>query len=275
MASSVAVGEQTASAAGARSIGVEAFGVRLGVSADPPELLSQVVELFPPSSRRCVPASVTEAFGILAAADGAYQLTRDDSPVMKGIDLDLALLMLDNQLRISVGLHAPSRIFVHAGVVAVNGRAIVLPGLSMSGKTSLVAALIRAGVVYYSDEFAVLDERGSVHPYLKPLSIRDGASGQNDRTAESLGAAVGHEPLKIGAVIFTQYRPGAKWRPRALSPARGALAMLENTLAAKKRADEAMKVIRRAIDGAVLLQSERGDASLVAPELLDSVSRTV
>jgi hypothetical protein len=31
-----------------------------------------------------------------------------------------------------------------------------------------VAELVRAGATYYSDEFAVLDSRGRVHPFPRP-----------------------------------------------------------------------------------------------------------
>jgi uridine kinase len=41
---------------------------------------------------------------------------------------------------------------------------IAIPGRSFSGKTSLVTALVRAGAVYYSDEFAVIDRDGLVRP---------------------------------------------------------------------------------------------------------------
>ena len=64
-----------------------------------------------------------------------------------------------------------------------------LPGHSFSGKSTLVAALVRAGAVYYSDEFAVLDPDGFVHPYAKALSL-DVA-----RQVEELGGVAGDEPL--------------------------------------------------------------------------------
>ena len=57
------------------------------------------------------------------------------------------------------------RVFVHAGVVGWKGHAIVIPGRSRSGKTTLVAELVKAGAEYYSDEFAVLDAEGRVHPF--------------------------------------------------------------------------------------------------------------
>ena len=51
-----------------------------------------------------------------------------------------------------------------AGVVGWENRAIVMPGASFAGKTTLVRAWLEAGATYYSDEFAVLDRAGRVHP---------------------------------------------------------------------------------------------------------------
>jgi hypothetical protein len=256
----------------AESIAFEAFGVCIGVTTHPAELLDRVVALLPPGSRTCPPTAVEISFGILAEEDGGYRFTRDDSPVVAGVDLELALLLLDGQIRISVGLHAPNRIFVHAGVVAHEGRAIVLPGLSLAGKTTLVVALIGAGATYYSDEFAVLDEQGLVHPYAKSLSIREREQAQSDHDVESFGGIAGAEPLRIGAVVFTKYRAGAEWEPTRLSPARGALAMLEHTLPVLERSAESIRAIRRAIDGALLLEGDRGEAGATAQQLLDCVS---
>src|SRR5215213_11588704 len=234
--------------------------------------MEHVTPLLPPGWRNCQPTSVQVAFGILAEGDGSYRFARDDAPVVVGVDLDFALLLLDSQIRISVGLHAPNRIFVHAGVVAHEGRAIVLPGLSFAGKTTLVVALIGAGATYYSDEFAVLDEQGRVHPYAKSLSIRQRERAQSDHDVESFGGSAGAEPLRIGAVVFTKYRAGAEWEPTRLSPARGALAMLEHTLPVLERSEESIRAIRRAIDGAVLLEGDRGEAGATARQLLDRMS---
>jgi len=67
---------------------------------------------------------------------------------------------------------AHDRFFVHAGVVGWNGRAIVIPGQSKIGKTTLVEEFLRIGATYYSDEFAVFDRRGYVHPFARPLRVR-------------------------------------------------------------------------------------------------------
>jgi len=73
-----------------------------------------------------------------------------------------------------IALWARRRVFVHAGVVAWQGRAVLIPGRTLSGKSWLVRALVRAGAEYYSDEFAVLDARGRVHPYPLPPREADG-----------------------------------------------------------------------------------------------------
>jgi hypothetical protein len=252
-------------------IAFESFGVRLRVIADAPEVLERIPALLPPHSQPC-PPSTAEGSLEVRGQGGSYDFLIGGSPVTKGIDLDFALTLLEAQLRIYVGLHAPNRIFVHAGVVAHEGRAIVVPGLSMAGKTTLVLALVRAGAAYYSDEFAVLDEQGQVHPYAKPVSVRDQDQIQSDHDIERFGGIAGDEALEVSSVVFTNYRPGAEWNPTELSPGRGALSMFQNTLAALQRSEEAMRTIKLAVDGAVLLEGDRGEASEMAQDLLDRIA---
>jgi hypothetical protein len=253
-------------------IAFESFGVRMRVSADTPEVLERIPGLLPPDAKPCPPSRVDVSLEVRRRPEGSYDFMMDGSPAAQRIDLDFALTLLEAQVRIHVGLNAPSRIFVHAGVVAHEGRVIVLPGLSMAGKTTLVLALVRAGAVYYSDEFAVLDERGLVHPYAKPVSIRDGDQIQSDHEIERFGGVAGDEALEVNAVVFAEYRPGAEWSPIELSPGRAALTMFRNTLAAIKRSEEAMRTIKLAVDGALLLEGDRGEASEMAQPLLHRIA---
>jgi hypothetical protein len=257
---------------GKEQIAFESFGVRVAVTADTPEILEQVPALLPPDAQDCPPSTADVSLEVLGGPDGSYDFLMDGSPVATSIDRGFALVLLEAQLRIHVGLNTPNRIFVHAGVVAHEGRVIVLPGLSMAGKTSLVLALVRAGAVYYSDEFAVLDDNGLVHPYAKPVSIRDRDQIQSDHEIERFGGVTGDEALEVSAVVFTEYRPGAEWDPVELSPGRAALTMFRNTLAAMKRSEQAIRTIKLAVEGAVLLEGARGEASEMAQDLLDRVA---
>jgi hypothetical protein len=256
---------------GARSIAFESFGVRVRVDADTPEVIQRIPSVLPPGATPCPAATVEESFGVLADDGRSYRFERSDSPVSDGLGLEFALMLLDNQLRNYVGLHAPKRIFVHAGVVAHEDRAILIPALSLAGKTTLVLELVRAGALYYSDEFAVLDERGLVHPYPATPALRE-PGRPNDVDVTHFNGGPGEQPLAIGTVVLTTYRPEARWRPTRLSPGRGVTAMLAHTPAASARPEEAIRAISEALRGAVILEGERGEARELVPQMLSAGS---
>src|SRR6185436_2383233 len=134
-----------------------------------------------------------------------------------------------SQLRQSVAARSTRLTFLHAVFGVCLDRAIVILARSRSGKTTLVAALIGAGASYLSDEFAVLDTRGRVHPFAKPLSIR-GASGCDVHvrrpSAEQLGGRSAEAPLPVGLVVLAAHRPGAAWQPQSLTPGQAVIEML-------------------------------------------------
>jgi hypothetical protein len=152
-------------------------------------------------------------------------------------------------------------------VVEWRGRALLLPGRSFSGKSTLVAALLRAGARYYSDEFAVLDPEGRVHPFAKPLSLRR-PGGVDETPPEALGSRPGKRPLPIGLIAFSRYREGARWRTRPLSPGRAALELLRHTGPARRRPADALRCLSRVVASAPAFSAVRGEASDVAPALL-------
>lgn len=257
------------------SFAFESFGVRFRVTADAPEVIERIPSVLPPDARPC--SSAEDEFAVLAEEDGRYRVIRPDSPVSTGFEretvglsLESALLVLEPQIRMYVGLRAPNRIFVHAGVVAHEGKAIVIPGMSYTGKSTLVLALMRAGAVYYSDEFAVIDERGLVHPWGAPLNLRD-TTPDVLQDLERFERRQDRDPLRIGAIVLTTYQAGSDWRPAQVSSGQGVLGMLSNTLTALTRPREAVTFITRAVDGAVVLQGDRGEADDVARGLLAAV----
>ncbi len=201
----------------------------------------------------------------------SYTVSTPISGVAASSDIDVALAVLDSQLRSFIAETAPEHIFIHAGVVAYEGRAIVIPGPSFSGKTSLVAEFVRAGATYYSDEFAVLDAEGLVHPYAKPLSIRLNGFSQVDHAVESLGGSQGTDPLRIKTVLLCSYSPGAHWSPEVISGGDAVLAMLANTVPAQERPAQSLSAVKKALEGAVVVEGERGDAAEVVEDILEGV----
>jgi hypothetical protein len=185
-------------------------------------------------------------------------------------DVDELLEALSADLRMYVAENARERIFVHAGVVGWRGQAILIPGRSFSGKSTLTAELVRAGATYYSDEYAVLDTRGRVHPFLKPLSLRHGGVEQTDVPAEQLGGLPGDRPLPVGLIVVSRFKPEARWRPQALSAGQGVLELLANTVAARRQPALTLATLGKAVAGAGVLKSNRGEAALAAVDILQS-----
>jgi hypothetical protein len=171
------------------------------------------------------------------------------------------------EMELWVAEHAVDRIFVHAGVVAVDGRALLVPGRSFSGKTTLTAALLRAGAAYGSDEYAVLDADGLVHPYPRPLSLRqDGARPRV--TAADLGAETLAEPLPVGLVAALRYEAAGEWTVQPMSKAAAVLRLLDNTVCAQSRPAEALDAAHAAVVAALAVEGVRDSADGAAAELV-------
>jgi hypothetical protein len=175
--------------------------------------------------------------------------------------------------RLLTTLYAKDRLFVHAGVVGWYGHAILIPGRSLTGKTTLVKALVEAGAVYYSDEFAVLDREGYTHPYPLSLSIRTPDGTATKASVTTIGGQVGREPLPVKLIVITEYADGTQWQPRTLSPSRAMLALMDNTVAARREPQFSMPILRAAALRATTIQSARGDADSIVPELLRLVAQ--
>ena len=262
---------------GPRTIVVEAYGARLGVSAPDQQILERVLEGLPEGWERASAdgdeRELRWRFAVMRDDAGDYRV-RDGNAVETncGEDLELAVGLLRLHLRRYVGYNALDLVFVHAGVVGVRGRAIVVPGHSFSGKSTLVAELVRQGGVYYSDEYAVFGEDGRVRPYREPLAMRT-TSGLRGRavTAEQLGGTAGEEPIPVGLVALTTYRPGAEWDPSPLSAAQGLLALLEHAVPVRERPQQTLGVLRLALDGAEVLRGERGESAEAARSLIERI----
>jgi hypothetical protein len=168
---------------------------------------------------------------------------------------------------------ARNRVFVHAGCVGVDGQAIVLPGRSMSGKSSLTAALVRAGADYYSDEYAVFDNGGLVRPYPRRLAMRrhDGAEARRV-PVEELGGRVGRGPAEVKLIAALRFDPDAGWQSEPLTRGPAVLRLFENTVAARSRSRAALSALEGATLHSCALAGTRGDADEAAARLMSILS---
>lgn len=257
-----------------------AYGVRFGVRVSEREVLDHVADHLPPLCRPAPSDIVERLYSLVVGGIGPQPNIRrfnllyaNATRLTRTLELQTALEAFGSDLQLYVAESSPRRLFVHSGVVGWRGQAILFPGRSFSGKSSLAAELVKAGATYYSDEYAVLDARGRIHPYPRPLSEREtGRSGKSIKySPEMLGGRSGVHPLPAGLVVVTRYRPGARWRPRRLSTGAGVLALLANTVSVRRQPERTMAMLRRVIEGTRVIQSSRGEACEIVESILASV----
>src|SRR6185503_1990832 len=215
-----------------------AYGVRVGVRVNNKALLKELVARFPPGAKPSNARTTNHLYSMTGFRNGSGgRLTRFNlgywnlMRFARTRSFDDLLEQFESHLQLTVAEYAPRRVFVHAGVVAWNGKAILIPGSSFSGKSTLVAELLRAGATYYSDEYAVIDANGRVHPYARDLRMRSSNAVRMKRMrAKEFGAGTGSKPLPIALVISTTFKESARGRPRELTRGKAVLELLANTV---------------------------------------------
>jgi len=137
-------------------------------------------------------------------------------------------------------------LFIHAGAVTLAGRGVILVGQSGAGKTSTVAALVRKGAAYLSDEVALLDPAsGIVAPFVLPMAVKPwtrsaaGSLPVGRRIAREAGAEFwlphslgGHAPVDT-FVLLRGEEPGP--RLTSISRATMLLTMAEHASSFKQQ----------------------------------------
>ena len=131
---------------------------------------------------------------------------------------------------------------VHAGVVSHDDKAIVLPGRSGGGKTTLIAGLLKDSFKYLTDEIGVIDPHTlKVHPFPKPLNMKIRSLSLFDnfqpemevinKSDVNIEDKIHHvhinsgsvhamdKPLAVRDIIFVRYDPRGKSRLTPISRA--------------------------------------------------------
>ena len=273
--------------------GISAYGVQVGIQLDDPTLVEPITQCLPPGWKPYPFAMVKRVYTIRTASEpGSPRVSKGEPPLSassryllsvapasgEGLiggrqspstaeakNRKLLLELLESDLHLFVAARARN-LFVHAGVVVWHGSAIVIPGHSYSGKTTLVQAFMRRGAHYYSDEYAVFTGSGRVRPFARPLSIR--IEGKPHRLR--VPAPASHKPggpITVKLLLFTEFRPGTAWDPSAITPGETILSLISNTVPARRRPKRTLSILARVVAGSAAIAAVRGEAA----EVVDSV----
>jgi len=262
------------------SVVVVSYGVRVGIRADTPVILDRFLNRLPVGSKVSPGGSVQRSYSIAISSGRRSKTPRRFDLYAGGVALARkdsvadVLETLESDLQHYVAEMARHRVFVHAGVVGWNGVGVLIPGRSFAGKSTLVAEMVRAGATYYSDEYAVLDSHGRVHPFARPLGIRENRNGKATKyPIEVFGGRAGVKPLPVALVISSRYIEGANWRPRKISAGQGALDLLANTVPARSQPERSLATLQRAASHAHFFKGNRGEAGDLAKWILEFIKK--
>ena len=258
----------------AASAVLAAYGARIRTSGDDGAVRAVLSLVGPALTIAGLPGDAVDA-GVtvtLPAPPSPGVVCRDGEVVAQDSDSAELVRRALSELHLAVAVHAREGVFVHAGAVAWRGLGIVVPGRSMSGKTTLVRALVEAGADYYSDEYAVLGPDGWLHPYAKPLSIRVPGSVSEMLPPESVGS-VGTSRVPVGLVVSTRHQHDAAWAPERIGGAAATLSLVDNTVVARLEPERMLEATTAAAARAVCVSGPRPDAGQTAAQLLEMADR--
>jgi hypothetical protein len=248
-------------------------GVTIRIRVTNLGLLKHLISYLPPEYKISSATQVDVEYSLIVSDyDYNNHLYRNHEGIAHSWEIEDIFEALDSDIRLQIGILAKHQLFVHAGVVSWQNQAIVIPGRSFSGKTTLVKAFVKAGATYYSDEYAVLDIEGRVYPYPRPLSIRQQGRRNYRCSVEELGGKSGNKPIPIGNVVHVQYDTGINPSLVPISSGQGILALLDNTVVARLKPELTLHILTKAIKNATCYAGKRGEADAFAAELLHSLS---
>jgi hypothetical protein len=185
-----------------------------------------------------------------------YRVTAGDEVVYSSL-LEGSLvshLLMDVNARAAAACRDDATVPLHAGTVAGALGAIVLPGASHSGKTTITTALAAAGHRFVADEVSRLDpEHLTIAPYGKPVALRSasvellaptiarlrrpGSRFEIDERfvppselATPTAGGVAAEPVEVSAIVFPRYDPNGPHRFAPLGPAETLERLVQCTL---------------------------------------------
>jgi hypothetical protein len=282
--------------AGTTDLGIhQAMGFRFRVLADEVAAREGLRAILEPLAAESPAGHAPGPFGappvrtyhLRAPRPGAtgWRLHLDASPVLVAHSVTLLIDHLLWHLNRMAVLSCGHDTVFHAAAAADERGAVLLPGESNAGKSTLVTGLVADGLGYLSDEAILLDEHDRAWPYPKAIDLDPGSwpvfPGLTPSEAEgdlhqnrwhippdrirpgSVGA-----PTAVRAIVSPRYEEGAAPRLEAFAPEEAFALLLEQAfhvgtrpgaIAQVARLVETVpchRVVSGRLDGAVALVRE-------------------
>ena len=119
----------------------EGYGARIGVRFTDRHLGAQLALRPSPGTHLAPPGKVDRTLSVFRDEGRYWIYGDDDMKCQPELQADL-LDAFDTHLRAAFAEFARHTLFVHGGAVGWKGKAVIFPGKSQAGKSTLVAALV-------------------------------------------------------------------------------------------------------------------------------------
>ena len=211
-------------------------------------------------------------FAHIKNKDGFDGLYKNGELIADGQIRESVLRQFQSEIRITVAEFAKRKVFVHSGAISWRGKGIIFPAESDRGKSTLIAELIKRGAKYFSDEYAVLDERGRIHPLPKPLSlVSGGETAKSEYDVKEFNGTAAKRPVPVKLVVLTGYRPRGKWSPKVLPTGQSVLEIMRTAAPTRRFPEFTLSVLSLVARQAVVVKSYRGEAADAAGKIIEFI----
>jgi len=246
----------------------ESYGEKIGFRFDEVKLKPKLLSILPRISKVVDYQSCENVISLIVnenkETNGLYY--NNEPAMMFEVFDDSVLESIENKIIIILAMASlPTKFYLHAGAIVFNNTGILIPGISYTGKTTLVEEFIKAGADYYTDDCIVLDNEGFFLPFPRPLAIRT-KEGRIFREANYFGAKTGNKKKKVDLILFTSFEEHAVWQPKKLSQGSGILKLMDNFYYRGSVGNEPAEIIKTLTSltkNILMYGGERGEASKV------------
>ena len=217
------------------------LGLAVRLETNDPELRERLALCYQP----VLAATTADGLrGALERGPHGFRVVVDGRAVRYEADPTAAVRALNHEVLQALMRRCRAHYFVHAAVLDWRGRALVLPGLSRAGKSTLALALVLAGARYLSDELLAFTSAGAAEPVPRALKIRDECVEYFPEFAErfvgmgegrflpfsALPSDVLAGPTPIGAIVVPRWSPAGTDVLTPLSRGEALLALAASSL---------------------------------------------
>lgn len=213
--------------------------------------------------------------------NGEYHLVGGSEDSIKNGTLNFVLHSLKYAVILKLIQAHPNLLWLHAGAVAYQDSAVVLPGLSGRGKSTLVTSLCAKGWTYLSDDIVPFDWNvGKVLPFPRIPEVRKNKGKELspeqvqrlDKIVVDLEVdLVCRKPMQIAALIFPTYSLRCPTEMLPYSPAASALELLQSCLNFVEHTQSAVSYVSELVQKIPTFQLSFCDCNLASEMIRDSL----